>query len=68
MTEPTAIKLTIDGKDVATTRGTSVLQAALEAGIYIPHLCHHPDLTPIGACGLCVVEIEGIAGLPPSWN
>jgi len=58
MTEPAIIKLTIDGKDVETAAGTSVLQAALDAGIYIPHLCHHPDLTPIGACGLCIVEIE----------
>jgi formate dehydrogenase beta subunit len=59
MTEPATIKVTIDGKDVETTAGTSVLQAALDAGIYIPHLCHHPDLAPIGACGLCIVEIEG---------
>jgi NADPH-dependent glutamate synthase beta subunit-like oxidoreductase/NAD-dependent dihydropyrimidine dehydrogenase PreA subunit len=60
------IKLTIDGRKVTTTPGKSVLDAALEAGIYIPHLCHHPDLPPIGGCRLCVVEIDGRAGLPPS--
>jgi ferredoxin len=38
----------------------------LQAGIYIPHLCHHSDLHPIGACRLCVVEIEGMEGLHTS--
>jgi formate dehydrogenase beta subunit len=64
MTETAIIKLTIDGKDVGAVKGTSVLQAALDAGIYIPHLCHHPDLAPIGACGLCIVNIEGMEGHP----
>jgi formate dehydrogenase beta subunit len=31
----------------------------LEAGIYIPHLCHHPDLRPVGTCGVCVVDVGG---------
>ena len=39
-----------------------MLNAALEAGIYIPHLCSHPDLTPQGGCKLCVVEIDGEIG------
>jgi formate dehydrogenase beta subunit len=60
------IKLNIDGKDVETQPGKTVLEAALDAGIYIPHLCHHPDLPPIGACRLCIVEIEGVDGFPPS--
>lgn len=60
------IKLNIDGCDVATEAGKSILEAALDAGIYIPHLCHHPDLPPIGACRLCIVEIEGVAGIHPS--
>ena len=53
------IKLTIDDRDVQTPAGTSILDAALAAGIYIPHLCHHPDLPATNACGLCVVESEG---------
>jgi len=60
------IKLTIDGKKVETQKGKTVLESALEAGIYIPHLCHHPDLKPIGACRLCIVEIEDVEGLPSS--
>ncbi len=55
--------LNIDGRDIETKKGRTVLEAALGAGIYIPHLCHHPDLTPVGGCGLCLVEIEGMQGL-----
>ncbi len=40
-----------------------MLEAALEGGIYIPHLCYHPNLTPVGACRLCLIEIEGMEGL-----
>lgn len=36
-----------------------MLEAALDGGVYIPHLCHHPDLKPVGTCGICVVEIDG---------
>lgn len=53
------ISLTIDGKTIPAKEGQSVLSAALEAGVYIPHLCHHPDLPDIGECKLCVVEIDG---------
>jgi formate dehydrogenase (NADP+) beta subunit len=60
------IKINIDGREVEAQPGQSLLEASLEAGIYIPHLCHHPDLSPIGACRLCVVEIEGVEGIPTS--
>jgi NADPH-dependent glutamate synthase beta subunit-like oxidoreductase/ferredoxin len=60
------ITLNIDGREVKAKKGKTVLEATLEAGIYIPHLCHHPDLKPVGGCGLCVVEIDGREGLPTS--
>ena len=60
------ITVNIDGQEVETTKGKSVLQAALDAGIYVPHLCYHPDLPSIGACRLCVVEIEGCEDTPTS--
>jgi len=60
------IKLNINGREVETKNGKTVLEAALEGGIYIPHLCHHPNLTPVGVCRLCVVEIEGTEGLSTS--
>ena len=53
------VRLTIDGLRVTAAPGATVLDAALGAGIYIPHLCHHPDLEPVGVCRLCMVEIEG---------
>ena len=53
------IKLTIDSKQVEVPEGTTVLRAAEQAGIFIPTLCDHPELTPYGGCRLCVVELEG---------
>ncbi|RKD30185.1 FAD-dependent oxidoreductase [Lacrimispora algidixylanolytica] len=53
------ISITIDGYSLEVDPGKSILNAALEADLYIPHLCHHPDLPDVGECRLCVVEIEG---------
>ncbi len=50
---------TIDGLEITADSGKNILDAALENGIYIPHLCHHPDLIPAGVCRLCMVEIGG---------
>ncbi|MEW6447142.1 MAG: formate dehydrogenase subunit alpha [Bacillota bacterium] len=49
----------IDDKRVSARNGMTVLEAALGNNIYIPHLCHHPDLSPAGVCRLCYVELEG---------
>ncbi len=53
------VSLTIDGLEVVTDNGASVLEAALQNNIYIPHLCYYPDLEARGACRLCIVEIGG---------
>ena len=50
------IVLTIDDKKVTCPPGTSILEAAAQNNIKIPHLCYHPDLKPFGACRLCLVE------------
>jgi formate hydrogenlyase subunit 6/NADH:ubiquinone oxidoreductase subunit I len=60
------VRLNIDGKDIQAINGKSVLEAALDAGIYIPHLCYHPDLPSVDICRLCVVEIGGSEGFPTS--
>lgn len=52
------ITLTIDGSNVVVNEGMSVLEAALQNNIYIPHLCYHPDLEARGVCRLCIVEID----------
>ncbi len=60
------VKLTINDKEVTVPVGTTVLRAAESAGITIPTLCDHPNLTPYGGCRLCVVEVKGARTLQPS--
>ena len=49
--------ITIDGQDIPFNAGQTIMDAALAAGVYIPHLCHRPGLTPHGSCKLCTVDI-----------
>jgi bidirectional [NiFe] hydrogenase diaphorase subunit len=58
--------LKIDEKDVAVEAGATIMAAAQEAGVAIPKLCHLEGLTPVGACRLCLVEIEGTNKLLPA--
>ena len=51
--------LTIDGKPVQFKDGETIMEAATRAGIYIPHLCHEPELKPQGNCKLCEVKVNG---------
>ena len=60
------ITLSINGEKVEVQKGTTVLEAAQAVGVYIPTLCHDPELKPYGACRFCVVEIKGMRGLPTS--
>ena len=57
------IKITIDGRELTAPAGQTVLQIALDNGIEIPHLCDNPELKIYGACGMCVVQAEGIGKL-----
>jgi formate dehydrogenase major subunit len=57
------INLTINGKAVQAPEGSTILEAARSAGIYIPTLCYDEAVEVYGACGLCVVEAEGIPKL-----
>jgi len=50
---------TLDGKTIPFSEGQTIIQAALDAGSYIPHLCHHPEFKPHGSCKLCTVKING---------
>ncbi len=54
------MKITIDKQTVQVSEPMSILDAAKSVGIKIPTLCYHEDLPPIGSCGVCVVEIEGL--------
>lgn len=60
------INITIDGQNIQTETGKTILDVANEAGIHIPVLCHHPLLPPEGGCRICLVEIEKQRSLQPS--
>ncbi|WP_415228890.1 2Fe-2S iron-sulfur cluster-binding protein [Psychromonas sp.] len=51
--------LTIDGRKIPFIAGETVMQAAIKANIYIPHLCFNPEFTPNGSCKLCTCDING---------
>lgn len=53
------VTLTLDGNQVSGHEGMTILELARENGVYIPTLCNISDLPPVGACRICVVEVEG---------
>ena len=62
------VTLNIDGRTICVPEGTTILDAALSAGIHIPHLCYLKGINEIGACRLCCVEVEGEDKLIPACN
>ncbi len=54
------MRITIDGKEIEAAADSSILDAALNGGVYIPHLCSHPDLEAKGGCRMCSVEVAGV--------
>ncbi|MDQ6683839.1 MAG: 2Fe-2S iron-sulfur cluster-binding protein, partial [Pseudomonadota bacterium] len=61
-----AVTLEIDGTAVTVPKGTSLMRAAVEAGINVPKLCATDSLEAFGSCRLCLVEIDGRRGYPAS--
>ena len=60
------VTLEIDGENVTVPAGTSLMRAAVDAGIKVPKLCATDSLEPFGSCRLCLVEVEGRKGFPAS--
>lgn len=60
------VNITINGRKISATAGSTVLRAAQQAGIDIPTLCNHPALAPVGVCRICLVEVEGIPAFQPA--
>src|SRR4051812_25410187 len=58
-TPPDAVHCTIDGFEVAVPKGTLIIRAAEQIGVFVPRFCDHPLLEPVGACRQCLVEVEG---------
>jgi predicted molibdopterin-dependent oxidoreductase YjgC len=62
------VELTVDGKPVRVTEGSTILDACKRAGIETPTLCYGDTLTPVNVCRVCVVELEGSRTLVPSCS
>ncbi|MBI4310220.1 MAG: molybdopterin-dependent oxidoreductase, partial [Chloroflexi bacterium] len=58
MTTDNRVTILVDGKEVKARPGSVVLEAAIEAGIYVPYLCYHPGMKPYAACRMCMVQEE----------
>ncbi|WP_410498477.1 2Fe-2S iron-sulfur cluster-binding protein [Chitinibacter sp. S2-10] len=52
----------LDGENIHFEPGQTIMEAASHAGVYIPHLCYHPEFKPRGSCKLCTVKINGYFG------
>src|SRR5258708_5658364 len=66
MTEPKMVSLSVEGRRVSVSEGTSILEAAKEVGVLIPHYCYHPGLPVAGICRMCLVEVEKAPKLAPA--
>jgi predicted molibdopterin-dependent oxidoreductase YjgC len=66
--EPPAVSLTIDGRAIDASAGSTILDACRDAGIEVPTLCFLETLTPVNACRVCVVELEGARVLAPACS
>ncbi len=60
------VNLTIDGMSVSVPKGTSLIEAAKQAGILVPHYCYHPSLPSPAVCRMCLVEVEKAPKLVPA--
>lgn len=71
MGAPVMKTITLDGKSIPLHDGQTIMDAALAAGVYIPHLCHHPEFKPHGSCKLCTVSVNGrnvSSCTMPAWD
>lgn len=60
------VTITIDGVEIVAEKGELLISAAQRAGVFIPRFCYHDRLKPVGMCRMCLVEIEGVRGMPPA--
>lgn len=63
-----AIKIEVNNRNIEAEKGETILSALTKAGIRIPTLCNMKDLSPTGACRMCVVEVEGKQSLVPGCS
>jgi NADH-quinone oxidoreductase subunit G len=58
------VTITVDGKEIEAKPGALLIQACEESGVYIPRFCWHKRMDPVGACRMCLVDIEGSPPIP----
>jgi NADH-quinone oxidoreductase subunit G len=63
MADQQFVTCSIDGLEVSVPKGTTILEAAKQAGVLVPHYCYHPGLPVAGVCRMCLVEVEGVPKL-----
>ncbi len=68
VTRSTEVTFSLNGQQTTVAAGTTILEAAQETGVEIPTLCWASNLTPVNACRLCVVEMEGSRALVPACS
>jgi NADH-quinone oxidoreductase subunit G len=61
---PERVTLTIDGKECSAEKGAPLIKVAQDNGVYIPRFCWHERMAAVGMCRMCLVEVDGIRGLP----
>ncbi|MEX2527457.1 MAG: 2Fe-2S iron-sulfur cluster-binding protein [Gemmatimonadota bacterium] len=64
--QSSTVTLTLDGNEISVPRGSTLIEAAEQAGVRVPHYCYHPGLSSPAMCRLCLVEVEGAPKLQPS--
>lgn len=63
---PELVTVTVDDREMQAEKGALLIQVAQDHGIYIPRFCWHERMKPVGMCRMCLVEVEGMRGLPPA--
>src|SRR5947207_5398936 len=66
MAEQKMVNITVEGRPVTVAEGTTILEAAKQVGVLIPHYCYHPGLPVAGVCRMCLIEVEKAPKLAPS--
>ena len=56
--DPNEVRITVNGREVVSTKGELVIAAAQKAGDYIPRFCYHERMKPVGMCRMCLVDID----------
>ncbi|MFW5782471.1 MAG: 2Fe-2S iron-sulfur cluster-binding protein, partial [Candidatus Muiribacteriaceae bacterium] len=62
------LNVKIDGKNISVPEGSTILEACNKADVHIPTLCYLPEIQKIGACRMCLVEVEGSPKLQASCS